>query len=405
MTSVTALIRWTTATGTRRAIECIACVVLLAAPPLSAQTPDTVRIAAVDLFGLRTLPESAARRALGLVPGALIPDSAARAAAIARLSALPGVRGARVELVCCASEGGALVYVGVEESGAPTMGFSAAPAGAIRLPAEIVAAGAAFDSAFDDAVAHRDFAETDTAGYALMHWPAAAAVQRRFLTLAARDSAALRAVLHQSRDAGQRALAAQVLGYAPDKRAAVADLAAALSDPDGVVRNNATRALWVIAMYAQRHPALGVRVPYERLVGMLDSPVWTDRNKASLALAQLSTSRDPRLLALLRDRSMPSLVEMARWHELGHAGAALMMLGRIAGMSDPDITAALAKGDREAIIRAVEGPRQRIKPIHQPGDSRLGERRSGESARRHACAADHGRSADLPAGGSLRARA
>jgi hypothetical protein len=348
----------------RFTIPHIASLLALFAAPVAAQAPDTIRIAAVDFFGLRTIPDSAARRALGIAPGELIPDSTRRAAAIARLGALPGVRRARIDLVCCATEGGALMYVGVEERGAPTIRFASAPTGAVRLPTEIQEAGMAFDSAFSDAVAHRDFAETDTAGYAIMHWPAAAAVQRRFVPLAARYTPELRAVLHQSSNAEQRALAAQVLGYAPDKRTVVADLATALSDPDGTVRNNATRALWVIAAYAQRRPELGIMIPYDRLVAMLDSPVWTDRNKASLALAQLTAARSAPLLALLRARSMAPLLEMAHWHELGHAGAALTILGRIAGMPEGDILASLQRGDREPILRAVAASTGRHSPRH-----------------------------------------
>jgi hypothetical protein len=40
---------------------------------------------------------------------------------------------------------------------------------------------------------------------------------------------------------------------------------------------------------------------------------WTDRNKSSLALEMLTESRDPALIADLRARALPSLIEMARW--------------------------------------------------------------------------------------------
>ena len=53
--------------------------------------------------------------------------------------------------------------------------------------------------------------------HALMHDPAARAIQQRFIAYAARDLSRLRDVLRHSRDAEHRALAAQVLGYAPNK--------------------------------------------------------------------------------------------------------------------------------------------------------------------------------------------
>ena len=50
---------------------------------------------------------------------------------------------------------------------------------------------------------------------------------------------------------------------------------------------------------------------------------------------------------------MTSLIEMARWKSVGHATAALMILGRIGGMSDDAIGAAVTHGEREVIINAA----------------------------------------------------
>lgn len=255
-----------------RVARAAALLAILSAAPLLGQELrlDTIPVATVDLYGLRTVADSAVRRALGITLGAPVPDSAGRAAAVARIEALPGVRQARLAPVCCTEAGGLMLYVGVEETGAPVLRSAPAPSGAVRLPPEVLAAGKAFERAFAEAVAHRDFAETDTAGHALMHWPAARAVQLRFVDLAARYAPELRDVLHRAADPAQRALAAQVLAYAADKATVVADLAAALRDPDEDVRNNATRALWLIALLAQRRPELGIHVPYEPLVAMLD---------------------------------------------------------------------------------------------------------------------------------------
>ena len=329
-----------------------------AAPLAAQQAPkarlDTLPVASVDFYGLRTIADSLARQTLRIPIGVRVPESAARAAAIARVEALPAVRHVTLDAVCCVAGGGIMLYIGVVENGAPTMRFEPPPRGLIRLPAPVTTAGGAFDRAFEDAIEHGDFAESDTAGHALMHWPAARAVQLRFIDLAARYAPQLRDVLHHSGDAGQRALAAQVLAYSADKAAVVGDLAAALHDPDATVRNNATRALALIAMFAERHPRLGIHVPYESLVAMLDSPVWTDRNKSSFALAQITASREPALLALLRARALPSLIEMAHWFHLPHAGPALTILGRLAGMPDADIYRTLQRGDRAPILEAAK---------------------------------------------------
>jgi hypothetical protein len=68
---------------------------------------------------------------------------------------------------------------------------------------------------------------------------------------------------------------------------------------------------------------------------------------------QLSGVRDPKLLAILRREAMAPLIEMAHWKSDGHAMPALMILGRIAGLSDDDIEAASARGQRQVIINAA----------------------------------------------------
>ena len=114
--------------------------------------------------------------------------------------------------------------------------------------------------------------------------------------------------------------------------------------------NNAVRALAVMASASTR-PTRGI--PIEPFIGAINSPVWTDRNKASLALGALSESRNPELLAKLRHQAIESLVEMARWKSTGHAMPALKILGRIGGWSDEDVQAALKRGEREAVINAA----------------------------------------------------
>jgi hypothetical protein len=99
-------------------------------------------------------------------------------------------------------------------------------------------------------------------------------------------------------------------------------------------------------------PAL--RAIQERFV--LNSPVWSDRNKASGALAAFSKERDPQLLARLRNEAIAPLVEMARWKGDGHAIAAFIILGRIAGYSDEAAQCAWDRGEREVVISDSELP-------------------------------------------------
>ena len=95
------------------------------------------------------------------------------------------------------------------------------------------------------------------------------------------------------------------------------------------------------------------RIPHEPFIAFLNSPVWTDRNKASNALMALSTRRNPELLATLRKESLRPLVEMARWKSDGHAKAGFFILGRIAGYSDDAVQSAWDRRERDLIISAA----------------------------------------------------
>lgn len=311
----------------------------LAAGSLAAQEPPAIGI--IDTYGLTRLSREAVIQASGLHPGDSIPSDTA--SLTARLRAVPGVRAASLNAVCC-EDGRAIIYIGIVESDARLPGWNPAPAGASALPDSIRRLGEAFEEALWDALLHNDAGEDQSAGHALMHYPAARAIQERFIPIAAAELPLLRDVLRSSASAGDRALAVQILGYAPDKPAVVPDLVRATRDPDGGVRNNAMRALWVMA-----EASTPVPVPPDAFIPLLNSPEWTDRNKASMTLAGITRRRDPALLAAL-EAARPALLEMAHWKSLGHAFAALVILGRMRGLPEEEIAEALARGDREAIL-------------------------------------------------------
>jgi HEAT repeat protein len=146
------------------------------------------------------------------------------------------------------------------------------------------------------------------------------------------------------------------------KRLVVGDLESAVYDSDEGVRNNAIRALGAIADLAARKPELGIHISPGPFVDLLNSPFWTDRNKATFVLGGLTDGGDPATLAALRERALPALVEMARWKSPGHALGPFVLLGRVVGLSDRESKEAFQRGDREVVIaralRSAAGRRQ-----------------------------------------------
>jgi HEAT repeats len=327
---------------------------LAASVPAAGQNLADLTVGTIDLYGLRTIPARRVEQALGMHAG----DKATvrQAELERRLRTVPGVERASVSYVCCTPDGRVMVYAGVMERGTTVTTFHGAPTGTARLPAEIVAAGRAFDDAFVAAIQRGDVAEDETQGHALMHDSTSRAVQLRFVGFATRDAATLRDVLAHASDADQRALAAQVLAYAPDKRTVVDDLVAAVGDPSDAVRNSAVRALALIAKYAVEHPELRIHVPGAPFVDLLNSLVWTDLNKGSWALFSLSEGAHPdtAALAMVRARALRRLIDMARWKDPGHAQVPFLLLARVVGVPNADSEAAWKRGDREAVIRVAE---------------------------------------------------
>jgi len=118
-------------------------------------------------------------------------------------------------------------------------------------------------------------------------------------------------------------------------------------DADDGVRNDAVRAL---AVLAGAKPNLAQRIPPEPFVHLLRSGSWSDHNKASLLLMSLTRSRDPKVLALLRAEALDTLLEMARWRSIGHAEAALSILGRMAGLDEDALNKLIGTGQADTII-------------------------------------------------------
>lgn len=153
---------------------------------------------------------------------------------------------------------------------------------------------------------------------------------------------------------------AMIAAYHPDKAFVVKELLYAIADNDEEVRNNATRALWVLADYFNEHPEKRIDIPASPFIDMLRSAVWTDRNKGALVLLALTQGRNGVLLPDLKALALPSLAEMARWRQSGHAFQSYMILGRMAGLPDEACFQAFNSDQRlsflDAMLLKIEKP-------------------------------------------------
>jgi hypothetical protein len=288
-------------------------------------------IGIIDFYGLRLLTAERLRSELMFKVGDSVTigdhsysfyDESKR-----RLMKVPGVVNAHVDVVCCTDDR-PVVFVGINERNAPILHFTSAPTGSIRLPPDVLRIGEEYEKVADEALLSGQADEDDSEGHTLLLYAAARPTEDRMIEIANRDLPLLRRTLRSSADYEHRALAAQLLGYSKDQQSVVPELIFAMRDPSTNVRNNAMRALWVFTMATKVEPP---RVPFGPFVTLLNSPFWLDRNKSSLALMQLTSTRNPTLLAMLRERALVSLVEMARWTDRNHAAPAFFILGRSPG--------------------------------------------------------------------------
>jgi hypothetical protein len=297
------------------------------------------RVGTIDFYGLRKIPAANLRQALGVQPGDPLPPSKANVEE--HLAAIEGIVLVRLEAVCCEAKD-AILFVGIEERGAPHFEVREAPASEAVLPEEMTTAYGAFLDGLQQA----------SVGTPVD--PEFAGLEERLAALVRTHIKELRTVLRTSADAGQRAIAAHAIVVSTDRPAAAQDLQFALQDPDEDVRRNALNSLGTLAAYSLKHPGAGIRIAPTWPVEMLNSIVWSDRKGAVDLLLTLSEPREPAVLDLIRQRAAPQLVEMARWNSLPHALPAYILLGRAAGLSESEIQESWSKGEREARIAAME---------------------------------------------------
>jgi hypothetical protein len=323
---------------------------------MTAASADDIspRIGLIQIYGAHKVSLDKIRTALGVHEGSPLPPS--KSGVEERLDKLSGVVASRLEATCCV-DGKSILYVGIEEKDSPHFDFRPEPQGNATLPKDLVSEYEDFLDTVNQSIRLGETGESLSNGYSVMDNPGARKHQQAFVSFAARDLNALHQVIRESSDPDQRAIAAYVLQYGPrgprTTTQIVNDLQYALQDGDDTVRKNAIRALTAMYVGARFHPEDKVTVQPTWFVELLNSIDWSDRRNATQALVDMTEDHNADTLNLIRDRALPSVVEMANWTDLASALPAFILTGRLAGLSEKEIQAAWVGGNREEVIKQV----------------------------------------------------
>jgi hypothetical protein len=302
-------------------------ILTTAAPAFSQDVSLT--IGAIDFFGQDGLNINLIRAALPLREGDQLSRSSKEKVVGQLREAIKRSTGREpsdVATICCDDRGKLIIYIGLRGDSMRQTLYNVVPRGSARLPPAALEVHRDAEKAWMNAMEKGVSGEDDSQGYALSLDPEARTRQLALHAYVARHSAMVGRVLASSRDVKHRQIAAEMLGYADRSREQIRALVRASRDVDDGVRNNAIRALVVLARSSSKVSAM---IPGECFVDLLNSGLWTDRNKSAELLSVLTGQRDRRLLACLREQALTSLVEMSRWSYSGHTFSARTILERV----------------------------------------------------------------------------
>lgn len=316
--------------------------------------PQHVRIGTIEFFGTGGIDVQTVRSVLPVHEQDALTEDQMPAVRNRITKAIRDVLGhppSDVSFVCCNDQQSLMIYVGLGGSNTVTVPLLPEPKGSTCLPEQAVTLyGRAMD-AVAHAAENNNIGEDDSRGYALAYDP-----RLRVQQLAMRRYAATRVQMVELalRDCGQpehRRAAAELLGYAKQSETQIRDLVHASRDTDEEVRNNAVRALGVLAASSTK---ISSGIPAQGFIGMLNSGVWEDRNKAGMLLMTLTRTRPPSLLKRLRSEALTSLVEMARWKDASHSHTYKTILGRMAGFDEAYVEHLILNGRVDEIVAGAE---------------------------------------------------
>ncbi|MET0464337.1 MAG: hypothetical protein ABW007_14325 [Chitinophagaceae bacterium] len=310
------------------------------------------RLGMIEVYGQSGANLSAIKTAIGIMEGDLIEGSVFNKTEIERrIKTVTGIRQADVSLICCEEgKGRSILYIGVTDQRLQRVQPDSDPSGAVKLDSFILETYDRYINVLREAVLAGQATENDEQGHILLEYPPAKPIQDSLIVYAVAKLPLLKRVIRNSKFSDHRRAASWIIAFAIDKKEITTDLLLASNDKDETVRNNATRALAVIARYANQHPTAGINISAENFILNLHSIVWTDRNKSVMLLEALTANRDRSVLNEIEKKSLPQIIEMARWKNPGHAMFAFIILGRIAGIPEEEIFAAFTSEKRLMVV-------------------------------------------------------
>ncbi len=315
---------------------------------------EASRIGSIDFFGTTGIDVQQIRSVLPIRSDDSISEeqgSSIRNQVNVAITSTIGHAATDIAFVCCDDQGRLSIFIGLGGKNTKAISFGPAPQGSTCLPADAMGLYKAALTALTHAIQSGKSGEDDSSGYSLSQDPTLRAKQMAMREYAIDHQPALINTLQGCGSPEARQAAAEILGYGRQSTTQIGALVRATRDPDDGVRNNAIRALWVLATAS---PKMASEIPAGGFVEMLSSGLWTDRNKAGQLLLALTMHRNAKLLEQLSTSALSSLIEMAKWRDSEHAYAYRVLLGRIAGLDEARIRDLISSGKVDEIIAAVK---------------------------------------------------
>jgi hypothetical protein len=284
----------------------------------------------IEVIGTREASLEAVRARLAVPMGeAYDKEVAARltadCAAMAEPLSLGGVRCAPLRKT---GEGAYLVVDVVERSEPERLASAPAPTGDVALPAELADAYRRLEEGYTERLmAGRPVPESADAGYLDFADPELHAIALELLAAVPPQRDLLLRTVEEDRDAADRARAATLLHWAPDKPASIAAVHRLLDDPDETVRNDVSR--FMLFHLAEVEDRALLREVVVSLSRQLSLPSHGDRNKALYGLAAVLDAA-PDLAPFVEERAGPWIRRLAVQSVLSNVGGvAVELLARL----------------------------------------------------------------------------